>query len=102
MSVYGDTVCHDPRKCFAKGDFGGCSLLLETYPEGVECKFCKPNRAVTAGKYYPIKREIAKPWVGMNTGQILKLNQLNRGKKNNGDESVHSNGDRTGNKFHRI
>lgn len=37
-------MCNDPRACFGKKEYRDqkrCRILTETYPEGVECPFCK-------------------------------------------------------------
>ena len=97
MSICENMTCNDPRKCFAKGPSGGCSLLIETYPTGVKCPFAKPDRQVTDGKFYPINKSTAKPWVGMLTAREMKL------KREIGEnESVHGSNNRTGGKFHRV
>lgn len=49
-------VCNDSRYCFAKrNDMKGhwfCEILKDNYPDGV-CPFCKPERDVTNGEWYP-------------------------------------------------
>lgn len=47
-------VCEESRPCFAKGMYGGCTLLTDTYPDG-SCPFCKPEKEVTNGISYPYK-----------------------------------------------
>lgn len=50
--------CHDPRPCFARIN-GGCALIgydKPMYKDG-ECPFCKPDREVTNGVYYPTRTE---------------------------------------------
>lgn len=49
------TICIDERPCFARFE-SECTLLEDTYPEG-ECPFCKPERDVTNGVRYPMRRE---------------------------------------------
>ena len=55
MSVIGNKPCFDSRKCFARGLAGGCTILATTYTTDGACKFCKPDRSITNGKYYPFK-----------------------------------------------
>lgn len=86
-----DCVCHDPRKCFAKGPSGGCSLLLETYPQGVKCKFCKPDRNFTNGKWYPVDSRYGNPKKLM----VMRV----RDKRN---EGLRSNADRLGGRCHSV
>ena len=99
MSICENMTCNDPRRCFAKGPSGGCSLLIETYPEGIKCPFAKPDRSVTNGKRYPINKSTAKPWTGMLTERTMRIK---RERSVWGNESVHSSNNRTGGKFHRV
>ena len=49
--------CYEERPCFAK-ERGRCALLKMTYKDGA-CPFCKPDRDVTNGVYYPIEYNYA-------------------------------------------
>lgn len=53
---FSKSQCQDTRLCFARGDFGGCYILTDPYKHDRECPFCKPNRAWTKGKYYPVDK----------------------------------------------
>ncbi len=46
-------ACNDRRRCFGRGEYGGCLILKKTYKNG-ECTFCKPEREWTKGKYFPV------------------------------------------------
>lgn len=58
MSNVRGLSCRDSRPCFArtKSIFSGksevCVLLSSVYPDG-KCPFCKPDREITKGIYYP-------------------------------------------------
>ena len=43
--------CNDKRKCFARFE-GRCMVLNEVYKPGT-CPFCKADREITKGEYYP-------------------------------------------------
>lgn len=53
---FSDRICMDTRPCFARGDFRGCSILIDPYKHDGECPFCKQHRAWTKGKYYPVDK----------------------------------------------
>lgn len=53
---FSDRMCPDTRPCFARGDFNGCSVLIDPYKKDGECPFCKAHRAWTKGKYFPVDR----------------------------------------------
>lgn len=46
----------DTRPCFARGDFRGCSILIDPYKHDGECPFAKAHRAWTKGKYFPVDK----------------------------------------------
>ena len=47
-------ICRDERTCFAKARDGkNCEILADTYPKGVMCPFCKRDRTMTKGRFYP-------------------------------------------------
>lgn len=99
MSVYGNTLCTDSRRCFARGPSGGCSLLIETYRRDGQCPFCKPRRDQTGDRIYPSTKTYEKPWIGAHNGNIMGL----RGKKREiNNESLHNNTDSLGGKYHRV
>ena len=50
--------CYETRPCFAKSDFGSCSILTDTPPKGVRCSFCKRERLWTNGVYYPVNKNM--------------------------------------------
>lgn len=99
MNDFGNTICVDSRRCFAKGPYGGCSLLISAYEHDGECPFCKPRRDQTGDRIYPATKTYEKPWIGAHNGNIMGL----RGKKREiNNESLHNNTDSLGGKYHRV
>ena len=99
MSVYGNTLCTDSRRCFARGPSGGCSLLTEVYCRDGECPFCKPRRDQTGDRIYPSGKNYMKPWLGVSIGDYVGIRKRKGGASN---EGLYGNDDGSGGKYHRI
>ena len=51
--VSSSEICKIDAPCFARGSLSGrCKILTPPLPVN-RCSFCKPDRTVTNGKYYP-------------------------------------------------
>lgn len=46
-------ICIDTRECFARLSKKKCQALSVTYEHDGECPFCKKEKNITNGKYYP-------------------------------------------------
>lgn len=55
MSFATTPRCNDERVCFGKVR-GRCGVLVSTYPRDKKCPFNKPEREITNGVYYELKR----------------------------------------------
>ena len=68
-----------------------CSLLTDVYPKGVPCKFCKPDRSITNGKYYGLDTRYGNPKKLM----VMRIRERR-------NEGVYDSTDWMGGKHHRI
>lgn len=55
MNLATTPKCNDERRCFAKVN-GRCGILIHSYKKGEKCPFNKPQREVTNGVYYELKK----------------------------------------------